>query len=267
MSQYVRKQFGFTLVEMVVTIMIVGIIGVGITNFVGRSTQGMADIAERQQVASIGWILSEKVSRSLRQALPNSVRTNGTGSCVEFVPAIAGSDYLGFPINSSISSFESAPFRHYQSGDVDTTRDRVAIYPNSVANLYPLQNPGAISGLVSALGVGSTAGAVRISLAASHQFNGDSPTNRVYIVQDPIMYCFESGFLYQYSDYGYHAAFASGGTLQNQIVIGHQLTAGSFSYLPAVLTRNAIITMSFNVTSDKGVSQAVSQEVQIRNVP
>ena len=120
---------------------------------------------------------------------------------------------------------------------------------------------------MSALGVGSTAGAVRISLAASHQFNGDSPTNRVYIVQDPIMYCFESGFLYQYSDYGYHAAFASGGTLQNQIVIGHQLTAGSFSYLPAVLTRNAIITMSFNVTSDKGVSQAVSQEVQIRNVP
>jgi len=262
-----NRQMGFTLVEMVVTIVIVGILGVGITNFVGRTTQGMADIAERQQVASIGWLVSEKVSRELRQALPNSVRMNAGGTCVEFVPSKAGSDYLSFSILNDVSSFESVPFQHYEASDVDTSIDRVAIYPSSLTNLYSLPNPGVVSGLMSQISAGSTAGAVTVELAASHRFIADSPTNRVYIVQDPVMHCFDSGFLYRYSDYGYHNTFATGSTLKNQTVIGNQLNTGAFTYTAGALTRSAIVTMSFIVTGNHGATQAINQEVQIRNVP
>jgi MSHA biogenesis protein MshO len=262
-----NKQVGFTLVEMVVTIVIIGILGVGITNFVGRTTQGMADIAERQQVATIGWLVSEKVSRELRQALPNSVRMNTGNSCVEFVPTIAGSDYLPFSILNSVSSFESVPFPHYAAADVDTSVDRVAIYPNSVTDLYQLLNPGIISGLMSQITAGTTTNAVTIGLAASYQFDADSPTNRVYIVQDPVMYCFENSLLFRYSAYGYHNTFATGATLQNQTVIGNRLSDGTFTYTAGVLTRNAIVTMSFDVTGNNGATQPINQEVQIRNVP
>jgi MSHA biogenesis protein MshO len=262
-----HQQKGFTLIEMVVTIVIVGILGVGIANFVGRTTQGMADIAERQQLATIGWLVSEKVSRALRQALPNSVRMDGSNRCVEFIPTIAGSDYLAFSILSDVSSFESVRFRHYAAGDVDTSLDRVAIYPNSATDLYKLPNPGIISGLVSQISAGSSAGAVTVSLAASHRFIADSPTDRVYIVQNPVMYCFDSGFLYRYSDYGYHDTFASGTTLQNETVIGSRLRAGTFTYTAGVLTRNAIVTMRFIARGDNGATQTINQEVQIRNVP
>jgi MSHA biogenesis protein MshO len=262
-----NRQCGFTLVEMVVTIVIIGILGVGITNFVGRTTQGMADIAERQQVATIGWLVSEKVSRELRQALPNSIRMNAGSTCVEFIPTIAGSDYLDFAILNGVTNIESVPFRHYTASDVDTTRDRVAIYPSSLTSLYSLSNPGVISGLMNQISAGTTTGAVTVSLAASHQFSADSPTNRVYIVQAPIMYCFASGFLYRYSEYGYHDTFSTGSTLKNQSVIGSSLSAGTFSYTAGALTRSAIVTMSFNVAGNNGATQAINQEVQIRNVP
>ena len=258
---------GFTLVEMVVTIVIIGILGIGITNFIGRSTQGMADIAERQQVATIGWIVSEKVSRELRQALPNSVRMNASNSCVEFVPTVAGTDYLDFAISNDVSNFESAPFRHYNSALMDTSVDRVAIYPNDVTDLYKLQNPGIISGFLSQISAGVTTNAITIALAASHRFLADSPTNRVYVVQDPVMYCFDSGFLYRYSDYGYHDTFATGSTLKNQTVIGHRLNSGTFTYTAGALTRSAIVSINFLVTGSNGASQAINQEVQIRNVP
>ena len=262
-----NSQHGFTLVEMVVTIVIIGILGVGITNFVGRTTQGMADIAERQQVATIGWIVSEKVSRELRQALPNSVRMNAGGTCVEFVPTIAGSDYLPFSIVNSVTNFESVPFRHYTAGSVNTGQDRIAIYPSSLTNLYSLPNPGVVSGLMDQISAGTTAGAITLSLAAGHQFSADSPTNRVYIVQDPIMYCFSGGLLYRYSEYGYHNTFSTGSTLKNQTVMGSSLSAGSFSYTAGALTRSAIVTMSFNASGTNGATQAINQEVQIRNVP
>lgn len=261
-----REHAGFTLIEMIVTIVIIGIMGVGITNFIGRSTQGMADIAERQQLANIAWVVSEKVSRELRQALPNSIRTNVGGTCIEYIPIIAGSDYLAAPILSAASEFEVVPFPNYGIGAENTALDRVAIYPNTLTDLYSLQNPGVISGLLSQLSVGTTVGAITIELASSHQFLNESPTRKMFIVQDPVMYCFDSGFLYRYSEYGYQTSLPDSG-LSNQTVMGNRLSSGSFSYTAGALARSAIITMTFDVVGQDGATQAITQEVQIRNVP
>jgi len=258
------RQSGFTMIELIVTIVIIGILGVGISNFIGRSVQGMADTAERQQLASIGWIVSEKISRELRIALPNSVRTNA--SCIEFIPSVAGSDYLSVPILSSASSFEAVPFPNYEAADVDNTLDRVAVYPNTITGLYALGNPGIISaGNVNQLSAGTTANAITVELAASHQFTTDSPAHRFYIVQDPVMYCFDSGFLYRYSEYDYNTSLTTSG-LANETVIGNQLASGTFTYTAGTLTRSGIVTISFDVQGN-GATQSVDQEVQIRNVP
>jgi MSHA biogenesis protein MshO len=261
------KSHGFTLIEMVITIVIIGVLGVGISSFIGQTTKGMMDTAERQKIASIAWIVSEKVSREFRHALPNSIRTSvdlGSGdTCLELIPTIAASDYLSVPILTAANSFEVVPFINYEAADVNTTQDRIAVYPNSITNLYNLPNPGTISGLLNQLNAGVTPGARTVSLALSHQFLGESPTKRFYVVQDPVMYCFSGLFLYRYSQYGFDASLG----LQNQTVIGNNVSSGTFDYTAGTLSRNAVVNIAFSIVGSNNESQAINQEVQIRNVP
>jgi MSHA biogenesis protein MshO len=258
-----HRTSGFTLIEMVVTIVIIGILGVGISSFIGNTTKGMIDTAERSQVATIAFLVSERVSRSLRQALPNSIRTNG-GSCIEYIPIYAGTDYLSVPISVTANQFEVAPFSNISNGfDFSVDPLRVAVYPISATGLY---TSSVLSPEISQISAGATTGAQLIVLDATHQFPQDSPTRRLFLINEPNMYCFDSGLLYHYSAYGYQAALPTL-NLNNQTVVGSRLGQGEFNYSPSTLKRNGVVTINFNVLGDDGLIQAVNQEVQIRNVP
>jgi MSHA biogenesis protein MshO len=262
-----RRQQGFTLIELIVTIVLIGILGTGISSFIGSTTKGMVDTAERSQVATIAWLVSENLSRHLRHALPNSVRISGDGSCIEYIPIYAGTDYLNAPVAVSASQFEVIPFSNVPTGfNFGVQSLRVAIYPNTSTSLYNLSATSVISSQVSQLSTGSTANAQNLQLSASHQFPTDSPSKRLFLVEQPVMFCFQPGLLYRYDSYGFNSSFSTSG-LSNQTVFGSRVNLGQFSYTGSTLQRNAVVNISFVVTGKDGLQQAVNQEVQIRNVP
>lgn len=264
-TTYKKASLGFTLIEMVVTIVIVGILGVGISSFIANITKGMVDTAERSQVASIALLVSERISRSLRQALPNSIRTNG--DCIEYIPIYAGTDYLSVPVLVSANQFEVAPFSNVNNGFSFSAQPlRVAVYPSSLTGLYSLSAGGVISSEISQISAGTTTNAQSILLDANHQFPGNSPTKRLFLVDEPNMYCFDSGMLYHYSDYGYKTTLPTS-NLNNETVVGSRLSLGQFNYSPSTLQRNGVVMMQFDVLGEDDLKQAVNQEVQIRNVP
>ena len=270
--KYCYKQHsGFTLIEMVVTIVIIGILGVGISSFIGSTTKGMVDTAERSQVATVAWLVSERLSRSLRHALPNSIRTSTDKTCIEYIPIYTGTEYLSVPVTVSASQFEIVPFSNMPLVfDFIAQPMRVAVYPNSITGLYTLSSSSTISSLVSQLNSGVTPNAQILELTSNHQFPANSPSKRLFLVTEPNMYCFQSGLLYHYRDYGFNASFTTTG-LSNQTVVGSSLglgtNQGQFNYSPSTLQRNAVITINFNVVGDSNLIQPISQEVQIRNVP
>lgn len=264
-SLSMSTQKGFTLIELIVTIVLIGILGTGVSSFIGSTTKGMMDTAERSQVATIAWLVSENLSRHLRNALPNSVRTDG--SCIEYIPIYAGTNYLSAPVTVSASQFEVVPFSNVAVGfNFGAQPLRVALYPNSSTDLYNLSATSVISSTVSQLSAGATANALSLQLSASHQFPLDSPGKRLFLVAQPVMFCFQAGLLYRYHDYGFNNSFSSSG-LSNETVFGSRVNPGQFSYTPGTLQRNAVVNIRFSVLGKNGLKQVVNQEVQIRNVP
>ncbi|MEZ9471820.1 prepilin-type N-terminal cleavage/methylation domain-containing protein [Vibrio lentus] len=66
------KPRGFTLIEMIVTIVVVAVIGLAITSFVEYGMKGYVDTIDRQKVQAKGQFVVEKMSREISHAVPNS---------------------------------------------------------------------------------------------------------------------------------------------------------------------------------------------------
>lgn len=92
---------GFTLIEAVVSILLLAIISIGITQFIGFSAQGYQETASRNQLSASARVVVERMAMELHNALPNSVRystvsNGGDGlnpgdQCLEFIPVLAAS--------------------------------------------------------------------------------------------------------------------------------------------------------------------------------
>ena len=100
------KQKGFTLVELIMVIVLLGIVATISTQFVSFSVRGAIDVGDRQQRALKAVVLSERLSRELRQAVPGSLEVNESLNCLKFVPALNGGVYQEVFDEDGSSSYE-----------------------------------------------------------------------------------------------------------------------------------------------------------------
>lgn len=252
---------GFTLVELIIVIVLLAIVSTISVQFIGLSTQGAIDTGARQQRSLAGVVISEQISRALRNAVPTSVRTSADGSCIEWFPTVAASVYLDLPGGANPDSFQAVPL----AGGL-SAQGRVVVYGYS-GNLYNPSNPGPISPPGT---LPEGAAAVTVSLSQAHRFNGGSPERRFYMVGDPRTYCQEGSLIVRYRDYGIHSSMGSGLALGHREVLAANLVPGSasFAFLPPTLQRAGVVAFSLAlVDGDSGETLNISQEVQIRNVP
>jgi len=258
-----RRSTCFTLVELVIVIVLLGIVATISVQFVALSTQGAIDVSSRQQRSLAGVVISEQISRQLREALPTSVRTNGT--CLEWIPITAASNYLNLPAGGSPNSFEAVPLPSSRSAS-----GRVVVYGYG-KSVYDTSSPGPISPPAT-MPAGSSPVTVTFDGGATHRFARKSPERRFYVVDDPVTLCQSGRWLYRYKNYGINSSITAGPPVpgSDREVLAATLQAGSlmFDVTPPTLQRGAVVSLSFVLEDTAlGETTAVSQEVQIRNVP
>lgn len=97
-----KHQRAFTLVELVVVIVLTGIIGVSMLVFFKPTIDAYFDARRRAEMTDMADTALQRISRDVRSAVPNSIRTVGT-ACFEFLPTSAGGRYrLGADIASAL---------------------------------------------------------------------------------------------------------------------------------------------------------------------
>lgn len=284
--QLKSAQFGFTLIELVVVMVLLGVMAVGISGFMGVSTQIYVNVSDRDELMSTARFVVERINREVRQAVPNSIRiaTSGDGDvqCLEFMSIAASSVYVELPI---------AP-----ESD-DTSNDSWLIpFLDSNGNTYVCRRCSDVWGLVYPLNTnelyknsygdtGKIFEVSRVDLATGSSqsqifwqqsnvlFDEASPTERLYIVEEQISYCLIDQQIRRYannvsSNIGDATQLTppNNGVLMAEFLAELADSGDVFNYTPSTLQRNAIVQVNLHFhRHDENI--VFNNEVHIQNVP
>ena len=272
-SLTLKKASGFTLMELIIVIIIMGVMSVGIAGFIKLSTQTYLNVNERDELLANARFAGERLNREVRNAVPNSMReatnASNTTHCLEFVPIIASTVYTEIAVapELALNTLTVIPFQL-----PNATNPVVIVYPLNSAEVYQSHNVSSGKAfLISDYPESTTADGLDImELNNAVQFNEDSPTNRTYIFDSPVSYCLNGETLTRYVGYDFNASqllppfFVNGSN--SLMAEGLNFSGSSFTVFEASLQRNAVVQIKLNFTRD-GEQVVFDNAIHITNVP
>ncbi|RLU01866.1 type II secretion system protein J [Ketobacter sp.] len=204
---------GFTLVELIIVITLVGVVAVMASTIISQQMQGYVDTARRAELVGKADAALSRMARDLRNAVPHSIRVSG--SAIEWVPISGFGRYRKFPTGGAgdVLDFSVADesFDVFGSVPAVAAGNRMVIANSAAAasgyNLYQAASDGSSlplgSHVITATGVTLSAAAGVISLSTPFQFSQDSIASRFYIVDGAGSYVcnLSDGTLRRYQSY------------------------------------------------------------------
>ena len=260
-SNKIHTQVGFTLIELIMVIVILGILALGTTRYIVQSMEQYTQSADRAKLIAAGRIAVEKMTRRLRNALPNSVRVSTSGSCIEYFPVLGASSYEGV-LPASVSTLITASFTLSSAA-----QNYAVIAALAPSELY--KDSYSASEVIAQTTITGTGARTDIPLQSEHSFTRTSPTQRVYLVGKPERFCASSNALTFYAGYNIDNTFVESNPGGTDTLIAESIDITDpqvFEYVPGTQVRNALVNVSLNLLRS-GDPVKISHTVQIRNVP
>lgn len=272
-----RCQRGVTLVEMIVTMIVLGVVGGMISMFIRMPVDSYLDASRRARLTDIADLALRRMTHELRLALPNSVRvtTVGQSTYVEFMLTKEGGYYRAAQSDAGgedILDFElaDASFQVYATSSSLGAGDWLAITnlgSGSGSDAYAGDNIARVDSYVSGSG-----GSGLVTLTAGKRYPVPSPDQRFQIVADRVTYVCDkaSGRLTRHAGYGMVLASAaqptppSGGT---QSLMADKVLDCTFVHDNNVSNvRAGIVSLSLTL-GETGESVTLFHQVFVSNAP
>jgi MSHA biogenesis protein MshO len=283
-----EQQRGFTLIELVITLVVSTVVVAFISLFISGPVMGFTDQARRARLVDAADAALRRIGRDVRRALPNSVRTTSAGGVIalEVLSTVDGARYRAQPpgVAAQILDFAAAdgslnvlgPFTQLVKPWSSTTH-YLAVYNVGVpgADAYELANVITPANTTINVSVDGATGEDRVTLAPAFRFAYSSPTQRVFLVDGPVTYLCDTvaGTLVRYQGYDIQASQASVdshgeliGAGATASLMANQLVSCSFAYTPGTAERAGLVTLQFAVQA-QGETVSLLSQVHVDNVP
>jgi len=273
---------GFTLIELVVAIVLLGIVGGMASVFLGNTLEGYSALNRRDQLQTSLRMAVERISRELRHALPNSVCTddgsgcNNPGSIVYFIRTVDAGEYqtrsgnyasglarAALPVTpTSASSFDVLS----GTGLNAAAGQWIVVYNTDNSDIY---SSGSRRRQISAISSKDTNGTAPddvdvIQFASSVSFPTHSPTRRFHVIENnAVIFYLQGTDLFRAQSSFASPSSATAGT---EKLLLENVSACTFTYVPGSLLRSGLLRI--NITVDNGTeSLQMIHEAQVYNAP
>lgn len=200
---------GFTLFELIVVILVLGILGAGVSAFMGNTVQLFNGVVQREQLMNESRFVVTRMTKEIQQAIPNSLRISGNSGvhCLEFVPVQWLAAYAHIPVLPTSDRIMDMVFPIDADGlfHFVAFNQYVVINPLVPSHVYDL-NQNRRARVLNCSDDGDGRCPTRddsddvIQVQLSNAFAEASTGRHVYFASRTVSYCVSAGVLYRKED-------------------------------------------------------------------
>ena len=279
------KQKGFTIIELIAVIVIMGVLATATTQYITFGAQIYVEGSERQKVLSQSRFLIERLTRELRAAIPNSVRVYANSACLGFVPIKASGAYKTIGTTNPVPILPNSSFGQIEVVSWDANyqvNDRMYIYATSLTDIYAEDNANEDNfAVIENVTANPAAPNYRFQLfqitGQEDVFKDASPIARYFTADHTVSYCFvdldDDGVfdVYRFVENSFsltdtvpNTAF---GVLMAEGLTNNPAVRPPFRITDLAQVRNSVVNLYLQFDANKGENMFYNHEVHIPNVP
>lgn len=166
---------GFTLVELIATMVILGIISVMTSKFIVNGFSFYVDATNIQKISTTANFVAEKMEKLIENSVPNSIVISETEKSITFVPIKGALGYTYIPKNP-LSAFDSEPVLYAVTTAFDSSNIKKDAY-------VAFNNYGSNEEYYKVLDVTVNGNVTAVKIdASSKKFTPGSERGRLYFV-------------------------------------------------------------------------------------